>query len=375
MNQKLGYYTVGDTAVFSKIEALMLATKTGHYPQWHFNDQVWQTHNWLQEPETDIYELYRMRARQIREQYDYVIVYYSGGSDSQTLVDAFLDSGCFIDEIVTLWGSKKFIADQSRVEAWNIDAEYEFTTRPGLDNIIARSPKTKITYRDYSQSAVDLFDQLEGPEWVMRGREHLNPNYLTRGSFTIESDQLKTLDRGLNTAIVVGIDKPKMCIKDDKYCLYFLDTLVNLNAFGDNRPEYNNYEYVLFYWTPEIPEIVVKQAQMIRRWFEANPALKPLLAWPMLDYSKRSIYEALVRSIVYPHWDQGKFQCVKPSRTLINEWDHWFFENHKSTRAFHHWQQGVDYVQQTIDPKFHRHTPSGEFDGFVGMINGHFAVN
>ena len=39
-NPKLGYYTVGEERIYIKPRALIRATKTGHFPEWNFNRDV-----------------------------------------------------------------------------------------------------------------------------------------------------------------------------------------------------------------------------------------------------------------------------------------------------------------------------------------------
>jgi hypothetical protein len=374
---RLGFYRVGEQVYHSKIEACQAGTVNGHHPSWHFNDKVWQSQPWNQEPETDILELYRQRARQIREQYDYVTVFYSGGSDSHTLVQAFIDTNSHIDEIVTIWNrslDNNYVSSTAYTDAKNIEAEFDFTTRQGLDWIRNVSPGTKITYKDISQDIVGLLEQAHGPSWLSVTREHLNPQNLTRWSATRDRDQKIILDRGKRTAIVVGIDKPRVCIRDGAYYVYFLDVICNIYSQGVNDRVYNNADYVFFYWTPDMPEIVRKQAHMIRAWFEANPVLKPLLAWPSQGWTQRTTYETIVRSIIYPQWQLDTFQVQKSTSNVYNEWDYWFFRNFYATPAFRNWQEGIEHVQKTVDHKYLTYNIDGQFDGFVGMINGHFAL-
>lgn len=374
-DEKLGYYTVGTQRVYSKIEACKLATQQNTYVEWHFCDNVWNQQDWTHQPETDILELYRLRARQIREQYDHVIINYSGGSDSQTMVDAFLQSGSHIDEIVTIWNrahtakvdQSGFVADPA-----NIEAEYDLTTKPGLDRIRLASPRTKITYVDISESTLQQFDRLDGAEWLNTTAEHLHPQYVTRWAGTRDRDQLVQLDRGGRTVILFGVDKPKVCIKDGRYCTYFVDVVVNSFRGGWNRPEYTNLDYVFFYWTPDFPEIVIKQSHLIKDWFERNPALKPILAWPNHDYNKRQAYEIIARSIIYPEWDLGVFQCNKTTSSVWSEWDNWFFDQYKNSPIYAAWFEGIEHVQKTIDRRFLAYNFDGRFEGFTGMINGHF---
>lgn len=377
INDKLGFYMVGNQRVESKIDACVLGTKLNLHPTWHFGDDVWRGQDWTQEPGIDILELYKARARQIRAQYDYIVLNYSGGSDSQTMVDAFLAAGSFIDEVVTIWNRKhtpKVIADSGMIDARNIEAEYELTTRPGLTRIRDASPRTKITYIDISDSTVRDYQILDGEEWLKNTVEHLHPQYVTRWSATRDKDQLLTMDRGLRTAILFGVDKPKVCIKNGSYHTYFVDIVANSFRGGFNRPEYTNMDYVFFYWTPDMPEIIIKQSHMIRRWFEMNPQLKPILHWPNSDYTKRQAYEIIVRSVIYPEWNLNTFQCVKTSSTVYSEWDDWFFKEFRGTATYDSWFKGIEYVENNVNKKYLKYDWDNRFDGFVGMINGFFAL-
>jgi len=113
---------------------------------------------------------------------------------------------------------------------------------------------------------------------------------------------------------------------------------------------------------------------MIRRWFEMNPQLKPILQWPNSDYTKRQAYEIIVRSIVYPEYDLNTFQCVKTSSTIYCEWDDWFFHEFQRTAIYDNWFKGIQYVEQNIDKKYLKYDFDNRFDGLVGMINGFFAL-
>lgn len=377
VDHQMGYYSVGSAVYHSKIDACVAGTQQNIHPVWHFGDHVWHKQNWQHEPETDLLELYKMRARQIRERYDYVIIFYSGGSDCHTLVEAFISAGCRIDEIYTVWSrkaNKKFVLNPNVTDARNIEAEFDLTAKDGLNWIKNVSPSTKITYLDVSDAVIDHFNQFDGEEWLCNTKESLTPQIVTRWSATREYTQLQQLDRGLRTAVVFGVDKPRVCIKDGKYHAYFLDSIANCfnGRFSDSS--YTNLTTEYFYWTTDFPEIVIKQAHMVRRWFEATPSLKFLLFWPNSNYSQRSAYEIIIRSIVYPEWDQRKFQCVKVKKSVFSEWDDWFFTTQQGTHAYNTWYRGVEHVQQHVDPKYLNYDLDQKLDGFVGMINGHFAL-
>lgn len=376
--KKLGYYTVGNQEFFSKIDACIAGTKQNVHPTWHFNDGVWNAMQWHAEPEVNILDLYRARARQLREKYDYILIYYSGGSDSQTVVESFIDAGCHIDEIVTVWNrahDKNFVASTAITDARNIEAEFEFTTRPGLEWIRNVSPKTKITYQDVSDDILEYLNHYDGEEWLGQVTEHLNPQNLGRFSSPKTKHQKLLLDQGKQTALIYGADKPKVCIKDGKYHVYFVDVVANnFKGVGMNH-DYYNMTPEFFYWTPDMPEIVVKQAHMIRKWFDLNPALKSILSWPNFSWTHRNTYETITRSIIYPHWNFSRFQVDKPRFTVYCEWDDWFFKHFSDGWVYQNWMKGIDHVKSNVDQKYLSYTFDQTFNGFVGMINGFFALD
>jgi hypothetical protein len=56
--------------------------------------------DWSKELDCSLQETYRRRAQQIRDMYDYVVLYFSGGSDSITALNAFVNNNIHIDEVV-----------------------------------------------------------------------------------------------------------------------------------------------------------------------------------------------------------------------------------------------------------------------------------
>jgi asparagine synthetase B (glutamine-hydrolysing) len=98
---KFGFYQVGDFRTYSKFEAIEQHTKTNKKLQWNFNDTIYRSYKWDQEPKESLSELYRQRAQQIREQYDYVVLWFSGGADSTNILNAFIDNNIKLDEVAS----------------------------------------------------------------------------------------------------------------------------------------------------------------------------------------------------------------------------------------------------------------------------------
>ena len=76
-NPKLGFYEVGKDIFYNKVEALEAATRLKipfSAVHWNFNDEVFKTINWSVEPDLPLKSFYELRARQLREKYDYILV-------------------------------------------------------------------------------------------------------------------------------------------------------------------------------------------------------------------------------------------------------------------------------------------------------------
>ena len=79
---KFGFYRVGEYQTYSRIEAIEYATKNKKDIHWNYNDEVFSKVDFSRDIDISLDELYKLRCRQIRNSYDYIVLFYSGGSDS-----------------------------------------------------------------------------------------------------------------------------------------------------------------------------------------------------------------------------------------------------------------------------------------------------
>jgi hypothetical protein len=176
-NPKIGYYTVCDKRFYSKPQALLEATATGHFPHFNFNREVYSRIDTTVEPQTSLRELYRMRAKQLRDRYDYIRLEFSGGSDSTTVLYSFINNGLHIDEVVFRYpaqGDKNLGPDAKNMKAENTLSEWHFAAKPILQKLAISHPTIKITMNDFSQNILDY----KGDEsWVENAREYLHPEH------------------------------------------------------------------------------------------------------------------------------------------------------------------------------------------------------
>ena len=263
-NPKLGYYMVGNQRHYIKPRALIEATKTNQFPEWHFNRNVFDNYSWEIEPEINLRELYRLRAQQLRDRYDYIRLEVSGGGDSSTAAYSFILNGIHLDEVVFRYpktGEKNVTDDPFNTKPENTLSEWRYAAQPLLKWIAVHAPRTKITIHDYSE---DMLAAGHDEDWIFRTKDYFQPGHAFKHTVDAVDSHKETLDQGKSVCMLWGVDKPKVCIKDSKWYLYFMD--VQANNANPEVGQWNNVTNEYFYWTPDMPELLCKQAHIIRKW-------------------------------------------------------------------------------------------------------------
>jgi len=349
IDPNLGFYTCNGQNFVSKIDALLHSKVTGKPVDWIFHDEEFSRYPWHIEPEAGLDDLYDARARQLREKYDYVILSFSGGSDSNNILESFIRQGLHIDEIVTNHFTSATTAttvlNPSIRASWNFAAEHQLQAVPRLRYIRDNLPKTVITELDVSSIVLDrMRTAFDDVDWVLSRNDHLSVGQLFRYNYFHFSEMRKKLDKNRNTVVIVGIDKPRCYIdQESNFYTTFIDGIANMTTINDFNNEYTNVRTELFYWSKDAMPIACKQAHVIKRWLEANP--KSQSAWKGLNISRsRLIQERLMRSLLYSNWDNNWFQANKSTSFWQTEFDTWFHNRTDLAREQELWRKGVEYM-------------------------------
>lgn len=360
----LGYYKVQDLVFYHKLSALLEARRRNVRPTWHFHHEVYSKQNWTQDQPEPLNLLYQRRARQLREKYDYLVLSFSGGSDSWTALKAFVDSGTHLDEIFVRWPLKatqgRYRANTQDLHPSNILSEWDFTVLPMLKEIEKIIPATKIVIYDWSDDLLNI--EICDDHWNLID-DYLNPGYVPKIRNISDAEQ-RIVDLGRRSAMIFGQDKPQLFYKDQGVYCFFLDKLANRRIPGSNRVS------ELFYWTPDMPEITVNQARRIFRYLEANPQH---LHW--IDKSQpyrpenKYIWDQLIRPIIYKDYCKlNTFQAKKSGHSIYDEIDNWMLA-HRDLNFFQSWQSGVNNVLASVGPEF-LDSRDGDITGLNGFIDG-----
>ena len=350
---RLGYYRVGFKRFHNKTMAILESYNTGYKLEWIFGDDIYGAIDWTIPINVPLVELYRIRAQQLRDTYDYLCLYYSGGADSNNVLHAFIDNNIFIDEIIMFQpeSDKNNLNDYDRSNR-NSFAEIEYEAKRRLHeyrNII--HPDTKIREFDIGNPTFELLKKDNWFEFkpfeIGYGIVQLAREY---GSFK-DTMKLASLNENKNIAIILGVDKPLVFFDGNDYYCYFSDT----NAYHTPPVDYlqnrflNNCFTELFYWSPDLPEIVVKQAQEVKKHAELDIHIKHMLSKIMERHIEE--YRGILHPIIYPPHTEPKFQTAKGSPTTKQrKKEDWFWQT-AGQNIQHNYQDTINYLKSSLKKK------------------------
>ena len=340
INTPHGYYTVGNQIYLNKTEAIYKSTETKQLAKWNFHEDVYGKIDWTIRPQGNLRDLYRERAQQIRDRYDYVVVHFSGGMDSWTVLNSFLSNGIHVDEVFTRWArdERKYKdPDPNNKDESNLGSEFEYAVVPVLEHIQKNFPKTNIVIDDFSDS---LQGELTEDLFFASNHYQSMPTFFR---FNRKSEQELEQERKNKTVgVVYGYDKIRCTsINGDLYA-YFSDCIG-----GTHLNPTRNVE--LFYWTREMPEIAVLQAHSVKDFVKEHTGftdarVNPEKKLKYVDY--REIYQ---RSC-YPDYNLDTFQVGKALGSLVWKSDAWIAQY--NPEYYKSWRWVTDQFFKTIDNQY-----------------------
>jgi hypothetical protein len=393
MNYELGYYSVNGKKYTSKLLAILDAQQSDADISWYFYQDLFAKVNWKQEPEQSLDELYKLRALQIREKYDYVIIWASGGADSNNVVRTFLNNNIRIDEIIAM-------APMNGLNNWNWNtedrsvantvSETKFALFPLLDEVANKSPNTKITINDIFDDMLSFKDD----EWLYDSTGHMaGPVASVFGRLDKFPHLVKLDEQGKKIACVYGIDKPvvKFHHTNSNELVLFLSDVPSTIARPCFRHAGHNAERVLFYHSHEMPEIMVKQAHVVAKalfmpnnkvildavqnQLKATGTLGVLFTPDRRNrHSSKDIYQRGIVPYIYPTtYTKDLFQCVKvdTENGFFPKNNDWLFELHSNTRLVEMIKSNFLDLYKMLKPKYLN--PHGS--GFRPFFQAHFIGN
>lgn len=329
-NYPQGYWQVGDKKFINKYQALLESKlNNNRYVRYDYFNKIWENYDISELGKFSLQELYKKRAIQLREKYDYLILYFSGGADSYNVLRSFIDNGIKIDEVCVKWcnatlesNSNIYTPNSTNISAYNYLSEWDFAIKPVLEMLANSHPEIKIEIVDWTK---DL--KIYNPEDVFAAVNHWHDIEINSMAIWSPSEN-KLLEKGLTVGSIYGIDKPNTYLEDGKWYMFFMD---GAGTMGTPNPN-NIFGTEYFYWCPELPLLTFEMANVIIKAFQSNPELMKLAttkenredkAFLLKSYQ---IKQKVFRNILYDNWTE-RFQTLKPSVSDRSDKHAWIFQN------------------------------------------------
>jgi len=320
---KFGYYTVGNKKTYSKYEAFEWGT-----PTWHFNDEVFSSYDWKKEPDISLSNLYKNRVRQIREKYDYCVLWYSGGSDSHNILQAWLDSGCKLDEVATTWN-------------YETTGEYYNHYNAEITHVVLQDIK-KLKDKGFDFN----FRLLNIPEYGLKTFAKFNNDLEYHFNYNLQlssigkqfirdevKDYKNLIEQGKKVCFIWGKEKPYIFYEDGRYYFSFIDSIDDcLGPYTQSKFNSGWYDE-LFYWTPDMPELAIKAAHVIFNFLKISDDVSCFRSEPYDNYSCYSnklnmhLKINVLKKLLYPKWSDKIYCNGKSPTRILGLRDDWFTQS------------------------------------------------
>lgn len=333
-NYKLnGHYVVCDEIIDSKMTAILTASEKNKPVNWWYYDEIYSAairRFTDAQISTPITETYKQRAQQLRDKYDYLILNYSGGSDSHNVLMTFLKNNIKLDHIYVQWPMSLvdkgiYTPNSTDKSNFNFHSEWDLVLKQDLKWLSAQYPDIVIEISDWTETVNETFYH---DDLFVKSVNNLPSIARAQKQNTYSKIETELSLKGKKVASIYGVDKPNVVVHEELWYMYFVDTACMAQP-NPNNPTGTEY----FYFTPDMPEVAIHQAYVLADWYNKHPDLFPYVSslsdlakynsdiqnwFKDNQYRRYHNYAEHVKLACYPHWDTNRFQAEKPFSQLDN---------------------------------------------------------
>jgi hypothetical protein len=351
--QQHGFWLVDDEIVFSKVKSILLAQqKNTSDIRYYYHDHVYSSVDWKVEPTQSLQQLYAERAKQLREKYDYIVLLYSGGSDSSNALKTFLNNNIKLDEVACWYTSYDEQNNPTNLEIIHAASGMLEKLHNEHDILV-----TKIDERPYFESI-----NIKSDEWILSAEPNLTTAQLNKLKLLYGNKNWSNLaDSGKSIGLIVGLEKPRIYYENGKWMAGFIDVV---NAWNFEHWHTNRSHITLepFYISPNFPSITVKQSHLVKNYINLTYSKEFIQKNFTNDGNyNQELYFKIVRNVVYPYWDDTTFSIGK-DKPLLKEKYRWVWGNENDVSK--NYLAGLKWLSDNVDDYFF----NGEniFSGLLG---------
>jgi len=233
----------------NKWDAVRYCSMRPNFYQAYCNDDTWNDADWTVEPTESIEQLQKNHAEYLREKYKTLVLFYSAGSDSQVLLETFIEHKIPLDYIYVQYVD---VPDRNFNKDVHLALKY-------LEENKSKLMGAEIFYEKY-------LDHQEGNSIYNFNGNLRDTNFQLRfhhcgNCQSLQLRQPKVYEKVEdNGCIVTGGDKPYI-IKDEKG-FYMQQLDVTDENWGQPHHE--------MFWMGKDPSLQIKQCHLAKQWLEEH---------------------------------------------------------------------------------------------------------
>jgi len=336
INSNITHYYSSDGKIFvNKVDAVNHQLKTQQEIFFNYHDDIWSKYDWTFEPPESIEYYYKEQAQRIRDEYDYVILSYSGGFDSTNILETFYYNNIKLDKIVIVGA---FSQDITENDDRNFNGELYLNAYPYLKELGLQSITETYDYSSYCIDPKNFSLYEYGEQWTdVIGTRFSPAHWFFRD---IEKHVVPDKMEDKKVAILFGRDKPNIMYDDGKPGFFFRDNPVQ--DYGRLTKKYNNVDRINFYWDPNYTNILIKQVHMLHKTYPQGYS-----DWKtMVHYPHKELYNS--DKVVYNLRKPLIYKSPKQLTPYFSTKDNFLLKD-KSGKLFDFYLNGIKALNKKTD--------------------------
>jgi hypothetical protein len=232
--------------------------------------------DWSIEPTESLETLFYQRAQQLRNYHSYLILYFSGGSDSTTILQIYLKNNIPIDELI--------------INRFSDVPDIRHNGTVALEYLKRIEYKGKVTVVDITYDSFKQFfnKQLAFHNGYFPG--FLHSLLRMRIDFFQEYNLVKSINRPSSIGHIFGEASPIIHVIDNKYYVQ----LIGVRNMGSTTYHAGN---IHFFTSEKFPQLHVKQSHIIVNYFKEHFPEETTI----LESTKK--YNYIYKKLLRYNWD------------------------------------------------------------------------
>jgi hypothetical protein len=304
-----------------------------------------------------------------------MIVMFSGGCDSWTIIDSCIKAGVLVDEIWSFGGHEWCDPNDKSRNPNNLANETRFAAIPEAKKFQQRDPRIKYKVFDATRLIEDYWkknnpDAYEehwiSPEGPVREIvETLDDQHVPRSSFN-------------RIVRISGIDKPRIMydMATGNFGCYFHDLNTIFGKFSEETLSGYIPKIEYFYYTTDLPTLMQKQCFVLKHTLIEKAKLTPATAKEIITKVKDNrfiIYNShtpFFRTTLYSKWNDNTWQADKDTTNYFYQSNSKWFHTDKFTekRFMDYYEGQVNELINGVDEIFIERS-NGKVNKFIDFIS------